>query len=69
MHLKSEGIVSPNNLIDFTASDSWKKIIENWKRPARIPGPNNAGQTIAQGGVQFPAQYRMRLKLASVAVE
>ena len=48
MHLKSEVIVRPNNLIDFTTSDSWKKIIESCKHPANIPDPNNAGQKIAR---------------------
>ena len=42
--LKYEGIVRPDDLIDSTASDSWKQIIEKIKRPARIPDPNNAGQ-------------------------
>ena len=69
MHLQSEGIFRPNGMIDFTASESWKKIIENCKRPASIPDPNNAGQIIAQVDFQFPDRSLMRLKVASVAVE
>ena len=69
MHLQSEGIVRPNNLINFTASNYWKKIIENCKRPARIPDPNNAEQAIAQEVFPFPAWSLMRLKVATVAVE
>ena len=69
IHLQSEGIVRPNNLIDFTASDSWKQIIDNFKRPARIPDPNKLGQTISQEYFQFPAWSLMRLKLAAVTVE
>ena len=44
LHLQSEGVVSPEDIIDFTVSDSWKQIIENCKRPTRIPDPNNAGK-------------------------
>ena len=55
LHLQSEGIVRPDNLIDFTESDSWKQIIENCKRPARIPDPKNIEQTISQEAFQFPA--------------
>ena len=67
-HLQYEGIVSPNDLIDFTTYDHWKKIIENCKRPARIPDLNNIGQNIAQENFQFPAWSLMRLKVADVAV-
>ena len=69
MHLQSEGIVRPNNLIYFTASGSCKQIIDNCKRPARITDPNNAGQIIAQEDFQFPTQSLMRLKVSDVAVE
>ena len=69
MHLQYEGIVSPNDLIDFTASDSWKQIIDNCKCPARITDTNNAGQTISQEDFQFPARSLMRLKVADVTVE
>ena len=43
MHLQYDSIVMPKNLIDFTASDSWKQIIEKCKRPASIPDTNNTG--------------------------
>ena len=48
LHLQSEGIVRPDDLIEFNESDSWKKIIKNCKCPERITDPNNAGQTIVQ---------------------
>ena len=69
MHLQYEGIVTPNNLVDFTAPDSWKQIIENCKFTARIPDPNNSGQKISQEVFQFPARSLRRLKVAAVAVE
>ena len=69
MHLQYEGIGRPNDLVYFTASDSWKKIIENCKRPARIPDPNNTGQKIAKEAFQFPARSVMRLKVADVVVD
>ena len=69
VYLQSEGIVRPDNLIDFTASDSLKQIIEKCKHTARIHGPNNAGQTIAQEDFHFTARSRMRLKVADVTVE
>ena len=48
LHLQSEGIVRPDNMIVFTASDSLEKIIENCKHPVRITDPNNVDQNIAQ---------------------
>ena len=69
LHLQSEGIVRPDHLIDFTASDSWKKITKNCKCTARIPDPNNAGKKITQEAFQFPAWYLMSHKVAAVAVE
>ena len=69
MHLQSEGIVRPKYMIDFNMPAYWKQIIENYKRPARIPYPNNAGQTIVHEDVQFPARSLMRLIVSAVAVE
>ena len=69
MHLQYDSIVMPKNLIDFTASDSWKQIIEKCKRPASITDPNNAGQTIAHEDFQFPAQSLISLKVAEFPVE
>ena len=69
LYLKSEGIIRPNDLIDFTTYDHFKQIIDNCKCPARITDTNNIGKTIAQEDFQFPARYLMRLKLAAAAVE
>ena len=69
MYLQSEGIVRPNNLIDLTASYSWRKIIDKCKRPESIPDANKAGKTIAQEDFQFPARSLMPPKVADVAVE
>ena len=67
IYLQSEGIVRPDNLIYFTASEYWKKITKNCKCTARIPDPNNAGQTISQDSFHFLAQSLMCLKVAVVA--
>ena len=56
-------------LLIVTASGSLKQIIENCKRPSRIPYPNNAGQTISQEAFQFPAWSLILLKVADVAIE
>ena len=55
LHLQSDVIVIHDDRIDFTASDSWRQIIENCKRPVIIPDQKNAGKTIAQEAFQFPA--------------
>ena len=69
IHLQGEGNLIPENLIDFTSKDSWDKIVDNCKRPARIPDPSNAGQFISQEAFQLPAKSLMRLKVAAKAVE
>ena len=67
-HQQYKGIVSPKDMIDFTTYDHFKQIIDNCKRPARIPDLNNIGQKIAQEDFHFPAWSLMRLKVADVAV-
>ena len=69
LSLQYEVIVRPDDLVDFTADDSWKQIIHNCKHPARIPDPNNEGQTISQEAFQFPARSLMCIKVCTVAVE
>ena len=48
IYLQGEGILIPDDLIDFTSKYSWDQILDNCKRPARIPDPANVGQFIAQ---------------------
>ena len=69
IHLQGEGILIPDNLIDFTSKDSWEQILENSKRPSMIPDPANVGKFIAQNAFQLPAKSLMRLKVAAKAVE
>ena len=69
IHLQGEGILIPEDLIDFTSKDSWEQIVENCKRPDRIPDPANIGKFIVQDAFQLPAKSFMRLKVAAKAVE
>ena len=69
IHLQGEGILIPDNLIDFTSKDSWEQIVDNCKRPARITDTANVGQFIAQEAFQLPKKSLMRLKVAEKAVE
>ncbi len=39
LHLQTEGIKDPYDLIDFGTKDSWDPIVDNCKRPHQIPGP------------------------------
>ena len=43
IHIQGEEILLPDDLIDFTSKDSWDQIVDNCKRPARIPDPTNVG--------------------------
>ena len=69
IHLQGEGILIPDNLIDFTRKDSWYQIVDNCKRPARIPDPASVGKFIAQEDFQLPKKSLMRLKVSAKAVE
>ena len=69
IHLQGEGILIPDDLIYFTSKDSWDQIVDNCKRPARIPDPANVGQFIAQEAFQLPTKPLMRLKVSSKAME
>ena len=38
MHLQTEGITTPDDLIDFVDKDAWTPILDNCRRPPQIPG-------------------------------
>ena len=69
IHLQGEVILIPDDLIDFTSKNSWDQIVDNCKRPDRIPDPANFAQFIAQEAFQIPAKSLMRLKVAAKDVE
>ena len=68
IHIQGEGILIPDDFIDFTSKDSWDQIVDNCKRPARISDPANVGQFVSQEAFQLPAKSFMRLKVAAKAV-
>ena len=69
IHLQGEVILIPDDLIDFTSKNSWDQIVDNCKRPDRIPDPANFAQFIAQEALQLPGKSLMRLKVAAKDVE
>ena len=69
IYLQGEGILIPDDLIDFTSKDSWDQIVDNCKCPARIPDPSNVGQFIEKEAFQIPVKSLMRLKVSEKAVE
>ena len=36
LHLQTEGITTPDDLVDFVTKDSWDPIVDNCKRPPQI---------------------------------
>ena len=38
LHLQSEGMTTPNDLIDFVKTEDWTPILDNCRRPPQIPG-------------------------------
>ena len=69
LHLKSEGIVRPENMIEFTTYKSWKKSLRTASIPQGFLIQTTQGKHISQYNFQFLARYLMRLKVADVAVE
>ena len=69
LHLQTEGITDPVDLIDFVTKDSWDPIVDNCKRPPQIPGPGQgAGVFVNQQAFHLPAKSLMRLKTAAQVV-
>ena len=69
VHLQGEGILLPYDLINFAGKGSWDQIVENCKRPIRVPAVNNATLVVQQEAFQLPAKSLMRLNMATKAVE
>ena len=69
IHLQGEGILIPDDLVDFTSKDSWDQIMDNCKCPARILDPAKVEQFIAQEAFQLPTKSLMRFKVSAKAVD
>ncbi len=39
LHLQTEGIINPDDLIGFVTKDFWTPILDNCGHPPQIPGP------------------------------
>lgn len=66
LHLQTEGITTPDDLVDFVTKDSWDPIVDNCKRPPQIPGAG--GALVNQQAFHLPAKSLMRLKTAAQVV-
>ena len=67
VQLGLEGINSIEDLAEFTDEDTWKQIVENFKRPPQIPDDN--GVLVNQQPFHIAAKSLHRLRVAAVAVE
>ena len=68
VYLQSEGIIEPEDLIDFVKKEVWDQVLENCKRPPQIPNPTNAAQLIPQAAFQFPVKSLLRLRVAVLVI-
>lgn len=66
-YLQDEGIVTADDLSEFTTKDSWTQVIDNCRKPPKIPDPINAGQLIEQEAFRIKSKSLMRLKVAAIA--
>ena len=66
-YLQDEGIVTADDLSEFATKDSWTQVIDNCRKPPKIPDPINAGQLIEQEAFRIKSKSLMRLKVAAIA--
>ena len=66
VYLQTEGITTPDDLIDFVTKDSWDPIVDNCKRPPQILGAG--GALVNQQSFHLPAKSLLRLKTAAKVV-
>ena len=67
-HLQTEGISTPDDLIDFVTTESWTPILDNCRRPPQITGVGPGAALVAQQAFHLPAKSLMRLKVAAQVV-
>ena len=68
LHLQSEGITTPDDLIDFVKTEDWTPILDNCRRPPQIPGQGANAALVNQQAFHLPAKSLMRLKVAAQVV-
>ncbi len=68
VHLQTEGINVPDDLIDFVGKEDWTLILDNCRRPPQIPGQGVGVALVNQQAFHLPARSLMRLKVAAQVV-
>ena len=68
MHLQTEGISTPDDLIDFVSTDSWTPILDNCRRPPQISGVGPGAVLVVQQAFHLPVKSLMQLKVAAQVV-
>ena len=66
--LQSEGITDVIDLEEFITRDSWHQVLENCKRPPRIPDPAGGGGMVEDQAYRIGAKSLRRLKVAAKCV-
>ena len=65
MHLQTEGITTPDDLVDFVSKDSWTPILDNCRRPPQVPGAGAGAALVVHQALHLPAKSLIRLKVAA----
>ena len=68
LHLQTEGINTPDDLVDFVGKEDWTPILDNCRRPPQIPGQGANAALVNQQAFHLPARSLMRLKVAAQVV-
>ena len=68
LHLQTEGINTPDDLVDFVGKEDWTPILDNCRRPPQIPGQGANAALVYQQAFHLPARSLMRLKVAAQVV-
>ena len=66
--LQSEGITDVDDLEEFVTKDSWNQVLENCKRPPRIPDPAGGGGLVEDQAYRIGAKSLRRLRVAAKCV-
>ena len=67
VYLQDEGIDDVGDLEEFAMDDAWSQVLENCKRPPRIPDAGGVLQE--QAAFRIGAKSLRRLKVASKCVK
>ena len=66
--LQSKGITEVDDLEEFITRESWSKVLENCKRPPRIPDPAGGGDMVEDQAYCIGAKSLRWLKVATKCV-